>query len=137
MSQLALPWRRQTDEEFVEMTRTMIRRWDRFRIVMILVALAIIVGSLVLAERTAALLMKFQPGAGQAVVAGLAMGGALGLTFGFLIYAGIEMLVKSFLGNLRAERLMVRYHDALLAVAGGAPIEENLSCLGEDRECPP
>ena len=99
------------------MIRTFLRRWDRFRIPAIIVCVCLVVGGLFLARQTFGLLMGFQPGAEPAIVVGMAMGAGMGLIFGLLIYQSLEFLGKTVTGDFRAERLMLKYHDALLEMA--------------------
>lgn len=120
-----LGWRPVSDEEFIEQVRRAVelqRRW-RWALIALRVGYALVfIGVLVtFANRWAGLARVFDVFANRWIISsGFGVGLLLGLALGQIIYKLVFDLIFVF-PSLRAEQLLLRYHDALLELSREDP----------------
>ncbi|MEX0724921.1 MAG: hypothetical protein WEB58_18955 [Planctomycetaceae bacterium] len=105
---------RLSDDEYIERLRRGIEQWDRWWYVSIPVALAVVATlGWGIAEGVQKMIAIAQRGNIPNVWTGIIVGGAIGLSVGFVFQMMINGFIAPLLHSYRTERLLLKYYDAV------------------------
>jgi hypothetical protein len=110
-----LPWQQIPDDEFIESTRKTIRFMDMYRLWWILFNATVLVAGGFIFYKAMEAIMNLA-GNQQLAIAGFFTGALFGTCASMFGHQSFFNIVHG-VANFRAERLMLRYHDAINEIA--------------------
>lgn len=114
MAFLSFP-KRLSDDEYIEKLRRSMEFWNRWRYVMLIANIGLIIAFGVVAERGVmfVLNMALPPGNAPAnwPLAGFVCGATMGMAMGWFSWHSLQQLIEA-IGGFRSERLLLKYYDA-------------------------
>ena len=111
-----IPWKSHSDAQYIEQLRRTMALWDRYRPLLLVLYVAMLgLFAWAVTRGVQFLVDRARPADAPWPVFGFVAGALLGILVGWLFHFVIFSLSRGLIG-FRAERLLVRYHDALAGV---------------------
>ena len=103
-------WSRSTDLEYVARIRRSVELWDRYRVALVGLSVALLGAAVWILPKGIQLLIGLIGGNAGPRLVGFATGAFLGLAAGHILHSTVNLLIMGLAG-FRTERLLLQYYD--------------------------